>query len=140
MIEVKRTNEYEREDINKFFQTRLDTIKNEPQLLHCGWFVEMEGETSGFFSLVPVTERAVWIRSVLLKEGMDPAFIMTVMQLVQKKAEEEGYQDVYVLCHQSALEPLFLANQFTPIEESAIPSELHEQDIPQGSWWRFEIN
>ncbi|MYL35677.1 hypothetical protein GLW08_14820 [Pontibacillus yanchengensis] len=136
MLEVTRATEYDLETFTTFFGEHANQLTEQQQLYTYGHYVEIHHEKKGFFALVPVDNHTYWLRTLYLTPDMNPNFILTLFEVLHAYIEENGMENVYVHCHQPALRTLLEAQQFTEVDDAAVPQQL-EAPVDIGGWWKL---
>lgn len=139
MLAVKEASKLEPTSLKSFFGKEWDTMTDHEELYQYGHFVEQNEDKKGFFALIPIdqTKTQFWLRSLYLKKGVRPQFVMTLIESVRAYAEEKGFEAVIAFSHDSSTETLLSAHQFQQIAEQYVPSEVKKRMTSEGTWWAF---
>lgn len=140
MLSVKKASEFSQDQVRAFFGSHWDHLPEQDQLYEYGRFVEMKSEQKGFFALFPIEKDMVWLRSLYLKEGVSPTFIMTLIETITVYAEREEMSSIIVFSHDLSTDTILKAHQFKLLPPNEVPNQLSKRMKQSGKWWLLNYN
>jgi len=140
MLAIQRVRDYELETMKEFFGERMEQLDDEEKLYEHGYYVEINRERKGFFALEPVEGESFWLKSLYLQPGVEPGVILSIFELVEAHAKEQGIPNIYVYSHQVGLDTLLQSQQYTQLSDEDTPDSLKAQQGDEGRWWGYQVN